>query len=180
MVRGELRSLPRSKGMRRLMLSAVQSALFNRYVEHRIRNGLSRTAVPGDVLQKLESGGLFLCTDSDADTSRILSGEIVPTGPIFGRKDRWKKGPIRTLEREVWEESGLPEDVFESWGKMALGTRRPIRVFPSDLNATIEPEGLRLSFGLPAGSYATIVAREFFRPTPKLAESKLSALNEAC
>ena len=159
---GEATSPPRNKGMRRLMLNAVQSLVFNRYAERRLEAGLREQAVAGDVLQKTESGGLFLCENPEVDTERIHQGEIIPTGPLFGRKDRWVKGPERPLEDEIWGESGLPDGAFEPFGKLALGSRRAVTVFPVDLATTVEEEGLRLSFALPAGSYATVVAREFY------------------
>ena len=162
LVRGEATSPPRNKGMRRLMLNAVQSLVFSRYVERRLEAGLREQAVAGDVLQKTESGGLFLCENPEVDTERIHQGEIIPTGPLFGRKDRWVKGPERPLEDEIWGESGLPDGAFEPFGKLALGSRRAVTVFPVDLATTVEEEGLRLSFALPAGSYATVVAREFY------------------
>ena len=40
------------------------------------------------------------------------------------------------------------------------GTRRHAYVWVDDLAATIEPEGVRLTFTLPAGCYATVLVRE--------------------
>ena len=49
------------------------------------------------------------------------------------------------------------------FGKLVQGTRRHNLVFFTDLAAVSEPEGLRLTFTLPAGSYATILLREIMK-----------------
>jgi len=52
---------------------------------------------------------------------------------------------------------------FAGFGKLLLGTRRHNLVYLDDLAAAWEPEGLRLSFTLPAGSYATVLLREVMK-----------------
>src|SRR5262249_20119680 len=74
----------RCPGERRFLLSALQSELFNRVLAMRIGDGTHLTALAGDVMQKVESGGIFLCEDPAADAPRIERWEIVPTGPMFG------------------------------------------------------------------------------------------------
>jgi tRNA pseudouridine13 synthase len=44
-----------------------------------------------------------------------------------------------------------------------MGTRRHNLVYVEDLSATREPDGLRLTFTLPAGSYATVLLREIMK-----------------
>ena len=44
-----------------------------------------------------------------------------------------------------------------------LGTRRHNLVYLDDLAATWEPDGLRLAFTLPAGSYATVLLAEVMK-----------------
>jgi tRNA pseudouridine13 synthase len=48
------------------------------------------------------------------------------------------------------------------------GTRRHNLVYLDDLAADVGPEGVCLSFTLPAGSYATVLLRELTK-TPDLA-----------
>jgi tRNA pseudouridine13 synthase len=43
------------------------------------------------------------------------------------------------------------------------GTRRHNVIYVDDLNAAWEPEGLRLAFTMPAGSYATVLLREIMK-----------------
>ena len=47
-----------------------------------------------------------------------------------------------------------------------MGTRRHNLIYVDDLVAAWEPDGLRLSFALPAGSYATVLLRELMKTTP--------------
>ena len=44
-----------------------------------------------------------------------------------------------------------------------MGTRRHNLVYLDDLAAAWEPDGLRLTFTLPAGSYATVLLREVMK-----------------
>jgi len=55
---------------------------------------------------------------------------------------------------------GLTPASFAGFGKLVQGTRRHNLVYVNDLTANWEPIGLRLSFTLPAGSYATVLLRE--------------------
>jgi tRNA pseudouridine13 synthase len=52
---------------------------------------------------------------------------------------------------------------FGGFGKLMMGTRRHNLVYLDDLTSTWEPDGLRLSFTLPAGSYATVLLAEVMK-----------------
>ena len=60
-------------------------------------------------------------------------------------------------------EAGLTPESFYGFGKLLQGTRRHNLVYVDDLSAAVEPEGVRLAFTLPAGSYATVLLRELTR-----------------
>jgi tRNA pseudouridine13 synthase len=64
----------------------------------------------------------------------------------------------------------LDAGVWGRFGKLAQGTRRHNLVYVDDLAATVEPEGVRLTFTLPAGSYATVLLREITRTTAEVEE----------
>ena len=49
---------------------------------------------------------------------------------------------------------------MQGFGKLLQGTRRHNLIYLDDLAGSVEAEGVRLSFTLPAGSYATMVVRE--------------------
>ncbi|MBW3540136.1 MAG: tRNA pseudouridine(13) synthase TruD [Planctomycetes bacterium] len=157
------RDLPpaRRKFLLRLSLSAVQSGLFNRVLAARLAAGRLEQIEAGDVLQVTASGGLFLAEDVPRDQRRFATGEIVPTGPLFGPKMREPFGAPAQLEQVVLEEFGLDRAAFGKFPKLTAGGRRPLLVRPQDLSVAGEPDGLRLQVTLPPGSYATVLLREF-------------------
>jgi tRNA pseudouridine13 synthase len=63
----------------------------------------------------------------------------------------------------VLEAAGLSTRSFDGFGKLVMGTRRHNLVYVDDHSAAREPEGLRLAFTLPAGSYATVLLREVMK-----------------
>lgn len=151
----------RRKFLLRLALSAVQSALFNRALVERLRAGLAHQVLAGDVMQVVASGGPFVVEDPIREQTRFDAREIVISGPIFGPKMKPPAGDIAAREDRLLAEFGIPRTAFERFANLTPGTRRPYLIWPDDLNITSEPEGLRLAFTLPAGSYATVVLREF-------------------
>ncbi len=146
--------------LRRLALSAAQSALFNHYLAQRFRDGLLRRVVPGDVLAKWPFGGMFVAEDVVAEQARLDAREVVPAGPIFGRKMFACAGEASVREAAVLEEAGLTIQAFGAFGKLMSGTRRHTTIYLDDLSGAVEAEGVRLTFTLPAGSYATVLLRE--------------------
>jgi tRNA pseudouridine13 synthase len=145
---------------RKLLLSAVQSAVFNRVLDLRAEGGLLTVRV-GDILEKVVSGGQFACTDVAADQARVDAGEIVPTAPLPGSRVREPEPgtPARELERRALSDLGIAPDELAQVGRALPGTRRPV-VVPVTLEEPAvrdEPNGLRLRFSLPPGSYATVV-----------------------
>lgn len=154
---------PRDRFQRRMLVSALQSEGFNRVLAERVREGTMARALLGDRLRKEDTGGLFVCDDVDAAQPRVERWEISPTGPMFGRKMPKVSGAVETLESSVREALGLDDDALRRMGKLGRGTRRALRVQPEGLE--VEPladDAVRLSFALPAGSYATELLRALF------------------
>jgi tRNA pseudouridine13 synthase len=150
----------RSPFLRKLALSAAQSALFNHCLVRRLADGLHRRVLSGDVMAKWPFGGMFVAEDVAAEQARLEAREIVPAGPIFGRKMFRSAGDAACREAEVLADAGLTPEVFGRFGKLMSGTRRHNIVYVDDLTASEEAEGVRLTFSLPAGSYATVLLRE--------------------
>jgi tRNA pseudouridine13 synthase len=150
----------RSPFLRRLVLSAAQSALFNHYLGQRLRDGLLRRVLPGDVMAKWPFGGLFVTSDVPTEQTRFNAREIVSAGPMFGRKLFAAAGEAAEREATVLWEAGLTPTAFHGFGKLLAGTRRHNLIYLEDLTGAVEPEGARLTFTLPAGSYATVLLRE--------------------
>ena len=158
-VRGNARP-PRSPFLKKLSLSAAQSVLFNRCLARRMNDGLLRRVLPGDVLAKWPAGGMFTAEDVPVEQERFDRREVVSAGPMFGKKTFPTHAEARIREDAVLAEAVLVPAAFEGFGKLLMGTRRHNLVYVDDLTAAWEPDGLRLTFALPAGCYATVLVRE--------------------
>ncbi len=153
---------PRGR-QKRLLVSAFQSELFNDWLRRRIADGLYRTVLAGDVLQKRDSHGIFVCADPEADGARLVAGELVVTGPMFGPSMRTPAPGSEPAAREeaVLAAAGVRVSDFARVGKLAEGTRRAAAVDLGAVSAApAGPRDVELCFELPAGAYATAVLRE--------------------
>lgn len=155
----------RRKFLLRLALSAAQSSLFNDVLRRRLQAGALHQVQAGDVMQVVESGGLFLAEDVPAEQHRFERRETVITGPIFGPKMKLPGGEVLERERDILQSAGLTLEVFRAHMKLTPGTRRPLLIWPENLNVIGDPAGLRLTFSLPSGAYATVVLAEFLKNT---------------
>jgi tRNA pseudouridine13 synthase len=151
---------PRSPFLRKLALSAAQSALFNHCLACRMADGLLRRVLSGDALARWPFGGLFVAEDVAVEQARLEGREIVPAGPMFGRKMFRAAAEAAEREEKVLTDAGLTPAAFADFGKLLSGTRRHNLIYVDDLTASVETDGVRLSFTLPAGSYATVLLRE--------------------
>ncbi|MDA1013267.1 MAG: tRNA pseudouridine(13) synthase TruD [Planctomycetota bacterium] len=164
LLRGETRpsAIPRRRRrfLLRLALSSVQSDLFNQTLAKRIENQTFATVQNGDVMQVVESGGLFVSDDPTTDQPRLETGEIVITGPMFGPKMRMPEHEVAQLEQQVLDASGLTPAAFTEYRRLLPGTRRPFIIHPTDLSVSAGDTGLWFDFVLPKGCYATTLLRE--------------------
>ncbi len=146
---------------RKLLLSAVQSAVFNRVLDLRAQEGGLLTVLGGDILEKVVSGGQFASTDAAADQARVDAGEVVPTAPLPGGRVRSADpgSAARALEDRALADLGIGPDELGQVGRSLPGTRRPVvvRVTLEEPAVAREAGRLRLRFSLPPGSYATVV-----------------------
>jgi tRNA pseudouridine13 synthase len=130
--------------VRRLLISAVQSSLFNQWLRARIDDGLFSEVIEGDLTDR--------------------RGNV--TGPMFGPEMRSPAPGTAAAAREaaVLDAAGLTLDVFAAAGKLAEGTRRPISVELRDVTLTeVDATTVTIGFSLPAGAYATTVMREVMK-----------------
>jgi tRNA pseudouridine13 synthase len=166
-VNGE--GFPRDRKLARLLVSALQSELFNQWLTARMADGLYATVLAGDVLHKV-GGGMFTCEDPALDTPRLAAGEIVVTGPMFGDSMRAAPDGTPAAEREaaILTAAGLARDSFSAVRAIAEGTRRDATIHVAAPtvtkidNAGTEP-AIEVTFSLPAGAYATAVMRELMK-----------------
>jgi len=155
--------MPRNPFQKKLALSAAQAGFFNYYLARRLQDGLLRQVLRGDVMNKLPAGGMFTAEDVPAEQARFDAREIVTAGPIFGKKTFAARDDAAAREAAVLETFGLNAASFAGFGKLVMGTRRHNLIYLGDLSADLENEGLRLSFTLPSGSYATVLLREIMK-----------------
>ncbi len=150
----------------RLLVSAVQSEVFNRVLAR--RPWPLDAVVEGDVAVVHARGGLFLVEEPEREAVRAAAFEVSATGPIFGRKMRRPGGEVAALEAAVMAELGLPgaEAVAPPRGIRLDGGRRPLRVRPEGLAWAWREGVLHLEFELPPGSYATVMMAELFSGPP--------------
>lgn len=152
----------RDRVQRKLLLSAYQSALFNRLLGLRLERGLFARALQGDLLKKHDTFGEFRCEEPLVDQARLERFEVSPTGPMFGPEMTRASDEAGALEDEVLAADGVTLEAFAAGGDETRGTRRFLRVPVAIEHEAIEG-GVRLRFTLPAGSYATAVLRELLK-----------------
>ena len=144
------------------MVSVVQSALFNIWLQRRMDYGDFRRLLAGDIVKKTDTGGMFTVENLAAESLRFDDGAIVYTGPIFGFKMKPAAQVAGERETALLDEFGITTEDFRPL--RAPGSRREAILNLSDLTITEAPQGLQFSFTLPAGAYATTVLREFIKP----------------
>jgi tRNA pseudouridine13 synthase len=130
---------PKNKG---IYLSAVRSFVFNEVLACRLQQGLWGRSLPGDVMD--------------------ASGR--PTGPLWGRGRVATTEQAQALEEVVAARHPVLCEGMEHAG--LTQERRSLVSCPQDLSWTWpQADQLVLSFGLPAGHYATSLLAELVRTT---------------
>ncbi len=165
------------KPLKVFLLSAYQSALFNRVLEARLP-ALDRVFV-GDLAMKHPGSSVFRVEDEVAEQPRAERFEISPTGPLFGFKMMQAGGQQGELEKAVLQSEGLtPDDFRVGHGIQARGARRALR-FPIYEPELWYDEGVMLRFWLPCGCYATAVLAEIMKvPLAPEAQQNVGEITE--
>ncbi|MCU1277331.1 MAG: tRNA pseudouridine 13 synthase [bacterium] len=153
---------------RRMLVSAYQSELFNRYLDERIIDWLVDNPLAGDVLKKTDTGGLFTVDDTPAAladaAARLHARAVVVTGPMYGHKFMSPPPGTASRAREdaLLAAEGIGAEAFKVLGKLAEGTRRAllVPVAGAAVRAGDTPDALVLEFTLPPGAYATVLIAE--------------------
>jgi tRNA pseudouridine13 synthase len=153
----------RNPFLRKLALSAAQSALFNHCLARRMSDGLLRRVLAGDVMAKWPFGGMFVAEDIAREQGRFDARETVSAGPIFGRKTFPARGEAAAREAAVLADADLTPAALAGFGKLLQGTRRHNLVYLDDLSGSVEGATACLTFTLPPGSYATVLLREVMK-----------------
>ncbi|MBL0226225.1 MAG: tRNA pseudouridine(13) synthase TruD [Geobacteraceae bacterium] len=145
--------------LKKLYLSAFQSALFDKVVEQRLET-IDRV-MAGDLAWKHVNGACFLVEDQEAEASRAERFEISASGPMFGSRMTQPAGAVMAMEQLILKKAGVSPGDPGPGGRLPLqGERRPLRVPLVDALHRVEGDVLILEFSLTRGSYATSVVRE--------------------
>ncbi len=143
------------------MVSVVQSALFNIWLKKRMETGDYRRLLAGDIVKKTDTGGMFIVDDPVIESPRFAAGEIVYTGPIYGFKMKAAIHAAGEREATFLDRFSLTPEDFRRL--RSPGSRREAILRLTDMEIAEVDDGLRFSFTLPSGAYATTVLREFTR-----------------
>ena len=142
-----------------LIISALQSELFNVWLNERINDELFATAICGDVFGKLPQGGIFYSTEPQNEQPRLDAFEISPLGPIFGCKMFKAKEEALEREQRILDRYDIKLEEFKPL--KAEGSRRKARLKIEDLEITSVEGDPVFKFTLPSGSYASVLIGEF-------------------
>lgn len=162
--------------VRRFLLSAFQSAVFNAVLDARILDGSFVRLELGDVAFINASRGQFRVTRevlAEPDLAdRVRRLELGPSGPMWGVSMTRAEGRIGALEIERLEAMGVRTEDLERYAAVRRddleGARRPLRVPVIDpqVEGGVDEHGsyVRVAFDLPRGAFATVVLREIMKP----------------
>jgi len=158
----ELAFLEMNGRLRRLFVSAYQSALFNRVLAARCPE-IGRL-LEGDLAMKHQGGALFRVLDAAREQPRADAFELSASGPLFGADMPRPEGEPRLIEDNVLREEGFDPDQMSTLFAAMGGQRRHLRVPLAEPALEREEDGsLVVSFRLPSGSYATVVLDEIMK-----------------
>ncbi len=147
-----------------ILISALQSAMFNDWLGRRIKDGLWDQVILGDICRKTSGGGPFYVTDVALENERFKNGEIEILGPMIGPKIFEAKDDALARERIVIEDWGISEKEMGIIGKFWEGDRRPARIQAKDFSYSWDQDDLWVKFTLPKGSFATVFLTELIKP----------------
>lgn len=149
--------------LRGLLLSAARSHVFNAVLAERVRAQTWNQPLVGEIWCLARSRSWFGPEPFTPELAqRLQSGDIHPSGPLWGRDDLPSSNDAAELERAVAEQF---TDLTK--GIAAAGMdhdRRPLRLQATELVwRWLANDILELSFQLSAGAYATTLIRELIR-----------------
>ena len=152
---GEIKVKDRHK--RSFYLSAARSEIFNLIVSKRMELDLAQQILLGDVLQLNGSHSWFVVDESEDLAQlqqRLAQQDVLLTAPLIGEEEK----SAVDFEHEIFAQHQALFTLMRQ--ERIKAARRAILMQPQHFQWQFEPNGLRLQFALPAGSYATALIRE--------------------
>ncbi len=159
MFSGQLKKVRRPE--KSMYLSAARSWLFNKILAARVLSGSWNRAMAGDVMMLNGTQSIFSIEKPDDEINhRVSDLDIHPTGAMWGAGELASSIDVEALEQRAIENEALFCDGLKRAGMKQQ--RRALRLMPSGLQVKqLDEHVIELQFELPAGSYATVVLREF-------------------
>ncbi|KAE9541497.1 tRNA pseudouridine(13) synthase TruD [Ursidibacter maritimus] len=153
---GEIKVKDRKK--RSFYLSAARSEIFNLVVADRIASDTFKQVIENDIVQLAGSNSWFIAQADELASlnQRLAQGDILLTAPLVGENSLQQT--VSEREQKIVSEQQLLLNLMAQ--ERTNATRRPMFCVPTEFEWHFEPEGLRLQFFLPSGSYATALVRE--------------------
>jgi tRNA pseudouridine13 synthase len=177
---GAFRKLPIK--LRKLLIQAYQSYLFNRFLSQRLKEGISLNAPQnGDYIVYVDNKGLptgkftQLTSVADVVDPPLYIGGVHLAIPLIGFKQSFSSGVQGEIERKILESEGVTLQNFFVLCMPELRARgelRPVIARITDFSikdisndsGSIAKRKVTLSFMLNRSSYATVLLREFMKP----------------
>ncbi|MEM2702573.1 MAG: tRNA pseudouridine(13) synthase TruD [Candidatus Bathyarchaeia archaeon] len=177
---GALHKLPLN--LRKLFVQSYQAYLFNRFLSERIKRGIPlKEAQVGDYMMRLDSLGLPQGSFIMAENSNIAflneeikRGKMVLTIPLVGLKQPLSGGLQGEVEREILEVEGIAIEDFQRTKVIGVNMMGGLRVaLERAMNFEVNivtgnaysGKSVKFRFILHKGTYATILLREYIKPT---------------
>jgi tRNA pseudouridine13 synthase len=149
----------RNRNKRSMAISALRSWLFNEIVHSRLLNGHLNKPLFGDVMQLAGSHSFFCAQQIDNSIEqRIEQRDIYLSAPLWGEGQLASQSEAFHFEQSFAKQHPTVTQTLEDLGLKQ--ERRAINLFPNDLEWSLTNDTLKLSFSLPAGTFATSVLRE--------------------
>lgn len=158
---GEIKVKDRKK--RSFYLSAARSEIFNLIVSARIEAQQTACVLENDVVQLAGSNSWFIAQSDELNrlNQRLAERDILLTAALVG-ENSLEQTACELEQKIVAEQTQLLKLMRQERMQSA---RRAMFCQPQHFHWQFEPEGLRLRFFLPAGSYATALVRELITLT---------------
>ena len=163
---------------RQFLVSAWQSAPFNHVLDRRLREQTFDKLLVGDMAWKHIGRAQFAVDQAAADADnapggRIETGEVSPSGPLWGREMLPASQHPAQIELDALLASEVGQDELDgpadNPSAAPKGNRRSLRIMVKDpaVEGGSDEHGpyIRASFELPRGAYATMVMREIIKPS---------------
>lgn len=141
------------------MVSVARADLFNQILDARVADGSWANGLDGDVFNLNRTNSLFCDELNDTLKQRLASGDVHPTGAMFGVGGKQPSGTALALETHIAKQNPLFINGLTHLGIKA--SRRALRMLVSDLAwQWTDDDTLVLDFVLPTGGFATSVLHD--------------------